>query len=69
MSNRGGFAEFDIFRKLPKNMTEPTFCGAVVSFLCTVILIVLTISEFKDFLGGKTSSTMEIDTSHRSDKF
>jgi len=70
MSNsRGGFLQFDIFRKLPKEVTEPTFCGAVMSFICTTVLIILTISEVKDYLGGNTASTMEIDTSHRSDKF
>lgn len=27
------FAKLDIFKKLPKDLTEPTFCGAIGIFL------------------------------------
>ena len=63
------FLKIDIFRKLPKDLTEPTFCGAVVSVICAVALILLTISEMANYLQPATSSTLSIQSSHNSDKF
>lgn len=40
---------FDVFRKMPKDLTEPTFCGALVSFVCTFILVMLVFSEFQAY--------------------
>jgi len=54
-----GFKRFDIFKKMPRDLTEPTVFGAIgklkstnfltflnlVSIICTVILIGLTIFE------------------------
>lgn len=40
-----GLKKFDIFRKMPRDLTEPTFCGALVSLLCTFVLIGLTVFE------------------------
>jgi len=41
---------FDIYRKLPKDLTEPTMSGAMVSLLSTLIMGVLFITEFNEFL-------------------
>ena len=37
---------FDVYRKLPSDLTEPTTSGAIVSVLSTIIMIILFISEF-----------------------
>lgn len=29
MSLKDSIARFDVFRKMPKDLTEPTFCGAL----------------------------------------
>lgn len=61
--------KLDLFRKLPKDLTEPTFCGAIVSMLCTIVLIVLTISELKTYLAHDTKSDLISSEAHTSDKF
>lgn len=35
----------DVFRKLPSDLTEPTFSGALVSIISTIIMVTLFISE------------------------
>jgi hypothetical protein len=61
------FMKLDIFRKLPRDLTEPTFCGALVSIVCSVVLVLLGISEVKTYMSNETSSTMFIQTSHKLD--
>lgn len=63
------FLKLDIFRKLPKDLTEPTFCGAVVSVICAIALVLLTISEMANYIQPVTSSTIAIQPSHNSDRF
>lgn len=29
MSFKNSFVKLDVFRKMPKDLTEPTFCGAL----------------------------------------
>jgi hypothetical protein len=31
--------KIDVFRKLPKDLTEPTFCGAIGKVLINIIII------------------------------
>lgn len=61
--------KLDIFRKLPKDLTEPTFCGALVSVVCTFIMIFLGVSEIHKYLVPDVTSTLEISTSHKQDTF
>jgi hypothetical protein len=58
------FLKLDIFRKLPKDLTEPTFCGGFVSLLCSAVLIFLTVSEINTYIKPSTSSEIAIATSH-----
>ena len=66
---RGNFLKLDIFRKLPKDLTEPTFCGAIISFFCAIFLVCLTISEIQNYLQPATSSEISIQLSHVMDTF
>lgn len=61
------FRNFDIFRKMPRDLTEPTFCGALVSIICTFILITLSIYEIQNFITIGSKAELIIDTSHRND--
>jgi len=66
---------------MPRDLTEPTFCGALgklnlffflpnnflVSIICTFILIGLTVYEVQAFLNTESQAELVIDTSHRDD--
>ena len=52
---------------MPKDLTEPTFCGALVSVVCTFVLFALTIYEVQNYLNAESHAELIIDTSHRDD--
>jgi hypothetical protein len=52
---------FDMYRKLPSDLTEPTLSGAVVSIVSSVIMLILFISEFNHYLTVEESSEMFVD--------
>lgn len=54
---------FDMYRKLPSDLTEPTLSGALVSLLSTMIMIVLFVSEFNGYLAIEETSEMFVDVS------
>jgi hypothetical protein len=77
-----GFAKLDFFRKMPKDLTEPTFCGAIgkhldtlgystlyniVSTVCTVIIGVLCFTEIMRYFSVDIKSDMLVDVSHHDD--
>lgn len=78
MSFKNSFIKFDVFRKMPKDLTEPTLCGAlgnfiyysyyVVSFVCTLILVSLCYTEINAYFKIDTKSNMLVDISHVDDK-
>ena len=53
---------------MPKDLTEPTFCGALVSFVCTIVLGTLILTEVSRFLTYQTKSDMLVDISHHDDR-
>jgi hypothetical protein len=59
--------KFDIFRKMPRDLTEPTFCGALVSIICTFVLVGLGIFEIQSYLVHESRADLIIDMSHRDD--
>jgi|TARA_B110000305_G_C19298719_1_gene568016 hypothetical protein len=61
------FKKFDIFRKMPKDLTEPTFCGALVSIICTFLLVGLTVYEVQAYLNIESQAELVIDMTHRDD--
>jgi len=63
------FLKLDVFRKLPKDLSEPTFCGAVVSVVCAIALVLLTITEVHNYMKPSTSSQISIQSSHDTDTF
>lgn len=66
-NNALGFKRFDIFKKMPRDLTEPTIFGALVSIICTVVLVGLTIFEIQNYVRSESHAELVIDTSHRDD--
>ncbi|EGR31815.1 hypothetical protein IMG5_101180 [Ichthyophthirius multifiliis] len=52
---------FDMYRKLPSDLTQSTTSGAVVSIICGIIVLILFISELRSFLAIEETSEMFID--------
>lgn len=52
---------------MPRDLTEPTFCGAVVSILCTILLVGLTSYEIQNYIYNDSHAELVIDSSHRDD--
>lgn len=53
--------KFDVYRDVPKDLTEQTVIGAIVSLLCGIIVVYLFCSEFLAFLTIETTSEMYVD--------
>ncbi len=63
-----GFLKMDFFRHMPKDLTEPTFCGAIVSVVCSFVIAFLCISETISYFSVNVHSSMLVDVSHRDDQ-
>ena len=57
--------QLDIYKRLPKDLTEPTLLGAIVSIVSTLILLFLFISELSDYIDPNIHSSMYLDRSVR----
>ena len=61
--------KIDVFSALPKDLSEPTFCGGLISMVCTVIIVTLGFSESFNYLSSYTSSKIILESTHNRDKF
>mmetsp|Transcript_8223 Transcript_8223/g.23545 ORF Transcript_8223/g.23545 Transcript_8223/m.23545 type:complete len:347 (-) Transcript_8223:152-1192(-) len=59
---------FDLYRKVPRDLTEPTLSGAVVSCLTVALGLHLFVTEFLVFLSRRWESQMFIDESKTEEK-
>lgn len=41
---------FDVYRKIPKDLTQPTYTGGGISICCTLFILYLLIAEFYAFI-------------------
>ncbi|CDW90970.1 UNKNOWN [Stylonychia lemnae] len=64
MAKGSAIARLDIFKRVPKDLTEPTFLTTV----CFVILVLLSLSEVTRYLNVETKSDMLVDISHQDQK-
>lgn len=53
--------KFDIYRDVPKDLTEQTLTGALITVFCALLVSYLFISEFVSFLSVETHSEMSVD--------
>ncbi|XP_035706942.1 endoplasmic reticulum-Golgi intermediate compartment protein 1 [Folsomia candida] len=51
----------DIYRKVPKDLTQPTLAGAIISIACVVVIFVLFCSELAGFLRVEIISQVYVD--------
>lgn len=58
---------FDIYRKVPKDLTQPTLTGAIVSICCCVFITLLFLSEFLAFIKPEIVSELFVDASSSSE--
>ncbi|XP_076054131.1 endoplasmic reticulum-Golgi intermediate compartment protein 1-like [Oratosquilla oratoria] len=52
---------FDIYRKVPKDLTQPTVTGAIISIACVSFMLLLFASEFMHFFSGELVSELYVD--------
>uniref|UniRef100_A0A3Q1H118 Endoplasmic reticulum-Golgi intermediate compartment protein n=1 Tax=Acanthochromis polyacanthus TaxID=80966 RepID=A0A3Q1H118_9TELE len=45
------FRQLDIYRKVPKDLTQPMYTGAFISILCCVFILFLFLSELTGLIG------------------
>jgi len=54
-------SDFDVYRKVPKDFSEGTKVGAVVSFVTIFVIVVLFVSELMAFVNVEIVSEMIVD--------
>lgn len=55
------FKKFDVFREIPKDLTQASSSGAAVSIICVLVVGYLFITEFVKFLTITTVSSMYVE--------
>jgi len=51
----------DIYRKIPKDLTQPTYTGASISICSVLFIVYLFLAELHDFLSLKIKSELIVD--------
>jgi hypothetical protein len=64
----GKLKSFDVYRKLPSDLTEPTLSGALVSIISAIIMVILFLSEFYGYMQVTEISEMFVDISRGDQK-
>ncbi|KAH7977260.1 hypothetical protein HPB49_000167 [Dermacentor silvarum] len=59
---------FDIYRKIPKDLTQPTVTGAVISILSCFFISILFLSEFISYMSPELVSELYVDNPSSADK-
>lgn len=53
--------EYDLYRKIPKDLTETTFHGSILSVCASIFMLVLFVAELWAFLSMQVSTNIVID--------
>lgn len=59
---------FDVYRKVPKDLTEPTLTGAVISICSCLFIVFLLLSEFYSFINTEIVSELFVDNPTENDR-
>lgn len=59
---------FDIYRKIPKDLTQPTTTGAVISVCCVTFICLLLLSELLAFVSPDIRSELHVDNANPTDR-
>ncbi|XP_042089611.2 endoplasmic reticulum-Golgi intermediate compartment protein 1 isoform X2 [Ovis aries] len=52
---------FDIYRKVPKDLTQPTYTGAIISVCCCLFILFLFLSELTGFITTEIVNELYVD--------
>ena len=52
---------FDIYRKVPKDLTQPTTTGAIISISSGIFILFLLVSELLSFMQNELISELYVD--------
>ncbi|KAM4892636.1 endoplasmic reticulum-Golgi intermediate compartment protein 1 isoform 6-T10 [Sylvia borin] len=52
---------FDIYRKVPKDLTQPTYTGAIISVCCCLFILFLFLSELSGFIATEIVNELYVD--------
>uniref|UniRef100_V9LDF9 Endoplasmic reticulum-Golgi intermediate compartment protein n=1 Tax=Callorhinchus milii TaxID=7868 RepID=V9LDF9_CALMI len=52
---------FDIYRKVPKDLTQPTYTGAFISVCCCLFMLFLFLSELTGFITTEIVNELYVD--------
>ncbi|XP_032320976.1 endoplasmic reticulum-Golgi intermediate compartment protein 1 isoform X2 [Camelus ferus] len=55
------FRRFDIYRKVPKDLTQPTYTGAIISICCCLFILFLFLSELTGFITTEIVNELYVD--------
>ncbi|XP_031754679.1 endoplasmic reticulum-Golgi intermediate compartment protein 1 isoform X1 [Xenopus tropicalis] len=55
------FLRFDIYRKVPKDLTQPTYTGAIISICCCLFITFLFLSELTGFIANEIVNELYVD--------
>ena len=58
----GRLKEFDFYRKIPKDLTETTSHGSILSICASIFMLTLFVAELWSFLSLTTTSNVVIDS-------
>eukprot|EP00096_Caligus_rogercresseyi_P009569 TRINITY_DN326_c0_g1_i4.p1 TRINITY_DN326_c0_g1~~TRINITY_DN326_c0_g1_i4.p1 ORF type:complete len:291 (-),score=99.04 TRINITY_DN326_c0_g1_i4:457-1329(-) len=59
---------FDVYRKIPKDLTQPTVAGAVISICCSAFIILMLITEFWYFITPDVQSELLVENANPTDR-
>ncbi|XP_076825366.1 endoplasmic reticulum-Golgi intermediate compartment protein 1-like [Clavelina lepadiformis] len=62
------FRRLDIYRKVPKDLTQPTSTGAIISVVCSLFIMFLLVSELLSFVHMDVVSELYVDDPQSGDK-
>ncbi|CAG9313644.1 unnamed protein product [Blepharisma stoltei] len=60
--------KFDVYRKLPQDLTEPTLSGAFVSIIACAFMTLLFLTELAEYLKVSTNTEMFVDINRGGEK-
>lgn len=60
-NNRPSNRRFDIYRKINKDLTEPTLTGGCISIACVSLIVILLVCEFASYLSPEIVSELFVE--------
>jgi len=62
------FKRFDIYRKIPKDLTQATFSGAIVSICCIVFICIMLATELLLFISPEIRTELIVQNANATDR-